>query len=126
MSETATQPKNNYEGMFLLHSGKFAADQEGVVKDLMDILEKCDAEVVAQRPWQDGKLAYEVAGQRKGLHYLVMFRMPPRNNPQLTRLCQLNDTILRQLIIKHPQVLFDANVDAINRENAPPAEAAAE
>ncbi len=113
MSDTPQKPTHNYEGMFLIHSGKFASDPDAVVKELLDILEKCEAEVVAHRPWQEGKLAYEIDGQRKGLHYIVMFRMPPRNNPQLTRLCQLSETILRQLIINHPQVLFDANVAAI-------------
>jgi small subunit ribosomal protein S6 len=115
VSATASKKMNNYEGMFLIHSGRFAANSEEVLAGLMEILEKCEAEVVAQRAWQDGKLAYEIEGQRKGLHYLVMFRMPTENASQLNRLCQLNDNILRQLIIKHPQVLFDANVAAIGK-----------
>jgi hypothetical protein len=41
--------------------------------------------------------------------------MPTEHASQLNRLCQLNDNILRQLIIKHPQVLFDANVAAIRQ-----------
>ena len=115
MSATASKKMNNYEGMFLIHSGRFAANSEEVLAGLMDILEKCEADVVAHRAWQDGKLAYEIEGQRKGLHYLVMFRMPPNQASHLNRLCQLNDNILRQLIIKHPQVLFDANVSAIRQ-----------
>ncbi|MBD3674049.1 MAG: 30S ribosomal protein S6 [Planctomycetaceae bacterium] len=115
MSATATDNKNYYEGMFLIHSGRFASDSEGVTNELMEILEKCEAEVAAHRPWTEGKLAYEIENQRKGLHYLVMFRMPPRNNTQLNRLCQLNDNILRHLIINHPQSLFDANVTAISQ-----------
>ena len=50
----------NYEGMFLLDSGKFAADHEGTIAHLMEILDKAGAEIVAHRPWQDGKLAYEI------------------------------------------------------------------
>lgn len=121
MSATASKRINNYEGMFLIHSGRFASNSEEVLASLMEMLEKCEAEVVAHRAWQEGKLAYEIEGQRKGLHYLVMFRMPSANASQLNRLCQLNDNILRQLIIKHPQVLFDANVSAIRQapERAP-------
>lgn len=115
MSATATDNRNYYEGMFLIHSGRFASDSEGVTGELMEIMEKCEAEVVAHRPWTEGKLAYEIENQRKGLHYLVMFRMPPRNNTQLNRLCQLNDNILRHMIINHPQSLFDANVAAISQ-----------
>jgi small subunit ribosomal protein S6 len=117
----ATETTNYYEGMFLIHSGRFASDSEGVTQELMGILEKCEAEVVAHRAWTEGKLAYEIENQRKGLHYLVMFRMPPTNNPQLNRLCQLSDNILRHMIIKHPQSLFDANVASISQSAAPPA-----
>lgn len=115
MAATTTDAKNYYEGMFLIHSGRFASDADGVTQELMEILEKCEAEVSAHRPWSEGKLAYEIENQRKGLHYIVMFRMPPANNTQLNRLCQLSDNILRHLIIKHPQVLFDANVAAIQQ-----------
>lgn len=114
MSAVTTE-KNYYEGMFLIHSGRFASDSEAVTQELMDILEKCEAEVVAHRPWTEGKLAYEIENQRKGLHYLVMFQMAPANNTQLNRLCQLNDNILRHMIIKHPQSLFEANVSAIKQ-----------
>lgn len=115
MSATTTDAMNYYEGMFLIHSGRFASDSDGVTQELMEILEKCEAQVEAHRPWTEGKLAYEIENQRKGLHYLVMFRMPPANNTQLNRLCQLSDNILRHLIIKHPQVLFDANVASIHQ-----------
>ena len=118
MSAAATETNTNYyEGMFLIHSGRFASDSDGVTQELMEILEKCEAEVVAHRPWTEGKLAYEIENQRKGLHYIVMFRMAPSNNTQLNRLCQLNDNILRHLIIKHPQSLFDANVAAISQSS---------
>lgn len=116
----ATETMNYYEGMFLIHSGRFASDSEGITKELMEILEKCEAEVVAHRPWTEGKLAYEIENQRKGLHFLVMFRMPPTNNTQLNRLCQLSDNILRHLIIKHPQSLFDANVASITQSASAP------
>lgn len=115
MAATTTDAMNYYEGMFLIHSGRFASDADGVIQELMEMLEKCDAEVAAHRPWSEGKLAYEIENQRKGLHYVVMFRMPPANNTQLNRMCQLSDNVLRHLVIKHPQVLFDANVTAIQQ-----------
>lgn len=104
----------NYEGMFLLDSGKFAADHEGTIAHLMEILEKAGAEVVAHRPWQDGKLAYEIDGHMKGLHYLVYFTMPGSGMDVITRSCHLSDVVIRQLVIKQPQTLFDAMVSAID------------
>lgn len=104
----------NYEGMFLLDSGKFAADHEGTTAHLMEILEKAGAEVVAHRPWQDGKLAYEIEGHMKALHYLVYFKMPGSGMDIVTRACHLSDIVIRQLVIKQPQTLFDAMVSAID------------
>lgn len=113
----------NYEGMFLLDSGKFAADHEGTVAHLMEILEKAGAEIVAHRPWQDGKLAYEIEGHMKGLHYLVYFTMPGSGMDLITRACHLSDIVIRQMVIKQPQTLFDAMVSAIDPSSAPEAPA---
>lgn len=111
----------NYEGMFLLDSGKFAADHEGTIAHLMEILAKAGAEIVAHRPWQDGKLAYEIEGHMKGLHYLVYFTMPGSGMDLITRYCHLSDIVIRQMVIKQPQTLFDAMVSAIDPSSAPEA-----
>tara|TARA_R110000868_G_scaffold411788_2_gene711038 strand:+ start:288399 stop:288842 length:444 start_codon:yes stop_codon:yes gene_type:complete len=113
----------NYEGMFLLDSGKFAADHEGTIAHLMEILDKAGAEIVAHRPWQDGKLAYEIEGHMKGLHYLVYFTMPGSGMDVITRSCHLSDVVIRQMVIKQPQTLFDAMVSAIDPSSAPEAPA---
>ncbi len=102
-----------YEGMFLVESAKFAADSTSVTNEILGVLEKVDAEVVAHRPWHDGRLAYEIEGQRKGVHYLVMFKMDSLRSTELDRATRLNGTVLRSLIIKQPQVLFDATVAAL-------------
>ena len=107
---------NLYEGMFLLDSGRFAADPEGVTGRLLSLLESSGATVAAHRPWQDGRLAYEIQGRRKGLHYLVYFRMGGEGHTELGRLCKLSDVVVRHLIIRHPQVLFDAMVDALTAQ----------
>ncbi len=102
-----------YEGMFLLDSGKFAANHEGVAKEVVDIIEKAGGTVVAHRPWQDGRLAYSVDGHRKGTHYLSYFRMNGEALKDVERACKLNDLIVRHMILKHEQSLFDASVAAL-------------
>ncbi|MBW3540950.1 MAG: 30S ribosomal protein S6 [Planctomycetes bacterium] len=103
-----------YEAMFLLDSGKFASDPDGMSGQVVELIEKVGGSVVAHRPWQDGKLAYEVNGHRKGLHFVVMFRMPGGRITDLSRACKLSPIVIRHMVIHHPQVLFDAMVDAIN------------
>ena len=113
-TETSTDVSEKlYEGMFLLDSNKFVANPDDVTQHLMKILETAEATVVSHRPWQDGRLAYEIEGKRKGLHYLVYFRMPGQGIPVITRRCKLSEFVLRHLVIRQPQVLFDAMVKAI-------------
>ena len=107
-----------YEGMFLLNSGKYASDPDGVSNQVVGILEKAGATVVAHRPWQDGRLAYLIEGHRKGLHFLTYFRMDGQGLSDVTRACKLNDVILRHLVIKQPKKLFDAMVAALNGDEA--------
>lgn len=105
-----------YEGMFLLDSGQFASDPDGMSAVVTDTLQKAGGEVVASRPWQDGRLAYEIAGRRKGLHFLTFFRMDPSAIESLNRSCRLNDRILRHLVIQQHPTLFDAMVAALTGE----------
>lgn len=125
VAETETVKENLYEGMFLVDSSQFANDPEATTEAIMAILERAGATVVAHRPWQDGKLAYEIEGRRKGLHYLVCFRMPGDGMDVINRQCHLSDVILRQLVIKHPRALFDAMVNVLNGTLTEEAEAAA-
>lgn len=113
-SEQVAVKENMYEGMFLVGSTQYANDPEATTEAIMAILERAGATVVAHRPWQDGKLAYEIEGQRKGLHYLVCFTMPPAGMDVVTRQCHLSSIIIRQLVIKHVPALFNALVDALN------------
>jgi small subunit ribosomal protein S6 len=120
---------NYYEGMFLLDSADFASDPDGMTAMLIDLIERHGGTVAAHRPWQDGRLAYEIKGRRKGLHYLVMFTLDTAKMTDLNRACRLNEKILRTLFLVHPKILFDATVAAISPEAEhaeEPAAAAAE
>jgi small subunit ribosomal protein S6 len=106
--------ENFYEGMFLLDSGKFATDHDGVSNQIVGILEKAGGTVVAHRPWQDGRLAYPIEGHRKGVHYLSYFRMPAEGLKDVARACKLSDVVLRHLVIKQPESLFNVMVEALS------------
>lgn len=135
VAETETVKENLYECMFLVDSTQFANDPDATIEAIMAILQRAGATVEAHRPWQDGKLAYEIEGRRKGLHYVVCFRMPSAGMTVLNRQSQLSDVVIRQLVIRHTPELFNAMVDALNGvtadedaegEGAAPTEAASE
>ena len=96
-----------YEGMFLLDSNKYAVNPEGIKGEVQALLDRVGATVLATRPWQDGKLSYEINGHRKGLHYLVYFSMESRQLTELERLTKFNESILRHMIIKLPVALIE-------------------
>ncbi len=102
-----------YEGMFLLDSGQYANNPQKAEEEVLQILEKAGAKVVAHRPWQESKLAYPIEGHTKGLYYLTFFSMENNGVPQIDRACKLSGLVLRHLVLRHPKVLFDAMVQAL-------------
>ena len=93
-------PAAVYECMFLLDTNKVAGDVQGSSKQLHAILEKNSAEVLASRPWNEGRLAYPIKGHKKGLYYLTYFRA---EGPALSKIeadFALNEMILRSLVLK--------------------------
>lgn len=106
-----------YEGLFLLDSNRYSSDPDGTEKAVLGMLERVGASVVASRPWQEGKLCYPIENQRKGLYYLACFTMDGSQGPELDRLFKLNDSVLRQVIIRHPKVIFDAMVQALTTQD---------
>jgi len=100
--------------MFLLDSNKYASNPQGTTGEVLGMLEKIGAQVLATRPWQDGKLAYSIENQRKGLHFLTYFTAESRKVHELDRMVKLNEAVLRHLVIKLPEKLIAPMVDMAN------------
>lgn len=101
---------NVYEGMFLLDSNRYSRDASGVSKQITDIIEKLDGEVLVSRLWAEQRLAYPIEGHRKGTYWLTYFRMDGDRQTEMARACKLNDNILRNLVLKVDDRLVDALV----------------
>ena len=104
-----------YECMFLLDSGRYAVNSRATEDALLEILNRCGAEVVARAPWQDGKLAYPIEGHKKGLHYLIYFKMDSAQVTEFNRLCKLSEVVVRQLLLNHPESLFAPMAEALSQ-----------
>ena len=103
----------HYECMFLIDSGRYAQDPNGTEEAVKTLLERFDAEIVGMTPWQEGRLAYEVDGHRKGLHLLVFFKMEGTRVSELNRACKLSETVIRHLLLEHKPKLFDLLIQQI-------------
>ncbi|MCD6304374.1 MAG: 30S ribosomal protein S6, partial [Planctomycetes bacterium] len=95
MSETE---KRTYEGMFLLEAGQ--GDFNTASEPVRTALEKNDAEILAIKPWDERRLAYQIRGRRRGLYVLTYFKAPPERIAELERDCTLDERILRLLVIR--------------------------
>jgi small subunit ribosomal protein S6 len=96
-----------YEGLFILDSNKFARDRDGLAREVEGLVEAVDGELLVSRLWEERRLAFPIKGQRKGAYWLMYFRLPTLRLTELTRSCEINDTILRQLFVKLPPPLVD-------------------
>jgi small subunit ribosomal protein S6 len=101
---------NIYEGMFILDSNRYARDAHGVVAQIPATVEQFGGEMLASRLWEERRLAYPVKGQRKGTYWLTYFRLNSSEISNLNRQFQLNDSILRSLVLKIDSRIADAMV----------------
>jgi small subunit ribosomal protein S6 len=124
-------PANVYECMFLLDTNKVAGDQAAAAKQLHGILERHSAEVLASRPWEERRLAYPIKGHKKGLYYLTYFRTEGQNLTPMERDFQLNEMILRALVLHVDPKLVSTMLEvarderqgvALQTVNEPPAD----
>ena len=114
--------RNVYEGMFLLDSGKVAGDWNNAQKLVHGILERHQAEIIASRPWDERRLCYSIKGHKKGMYFLTYFRA---DGPKLTQIegdCRINESILRQLVLKvHPKLADQLVAQAMAVQEPPKA-----
>lgn len=101
---------NVYEGMFILDTNRYARDAGGVANQITSIITKCGGEILVSRLWEERRLAYPINGQRKGTYWLTYFKLDPKQVATVNRECQLNDNILRNLVIKIDARIADALV----------------
>ena len=120
---------NTYEGMFILDPTKYARDPLATSQQIGDMIVQNGGTVLASRLWDERKLAYPINGHKKGVYWLAYFSMHGDGITPLERQCEINDDIIRQLILKVDPRIAEALVQhALAGEAAPrraPAAAAA-
>ena len=89
-----------YEAMFLVDPGD-AADWDGLSKHLIGILQRHGAEIVGITRWDERKLAYPVAGHKRGSYVLAFFSLANGQAvAQIEHDCRLSEKVLRMLTLR--------------------------
>lgn len=115
-----------YEGLFILDANRFARDHDKVSKEVEGLVEAAGGVIEVSRLWEERRLAYAINGQRKGAYWLVYFRCPTGQISELTRACEINDTILRQMFVRLPSQLVEPILEHAKGEPAEDAPTEAE
>lgn len=102
---------NVYECMVILDPNKYAQDPAGMGAQVPNLVTKCGGEVLVSRLWQEQKLAYPIEGHKKGVYWLTYFRMDSGKLGDFQRELRINESILRNLILKIDPRLVDALVE---------------
>jgi small subunit ribosomal protein S6 len=102
--------QNVYEGMFIIDSNRYARDAAGTVSQIPSTVEQFGGKMLASRLWEERRLAYPIKGHRKGTYWLTYFQIDPSQIVSLTRQFQLNESVIRSLMLKIDARIADAMV----------------
>jgi len=91
---------NVYECLFILDSNRYAREASAVAATIPAMVQNLGGEVLANRLWNEQKLAYPIRGHRKGTYWLTYFRLDSTRLPEFNRACRLNDNVLRNLVLR--------------------------
>lgn len=94
--------KKTYEAMFLLDAGN--PDFNAASEPVRNILTRYEAEVLAFKPWDERRLAYEVEGRKRGLYVLSYFKLDPLKVHEVEHDCRLDERVLRALILRRDRL----------------------
>jgi len=112
-----SQATKTYEAMFLL--GTAGTDFETACEPVRTVLGRYQAEVLLLKAWDERKLAYEIAGHKRGLYALSFFSVDPARVAEIEHDCQLDERILRVLILRRDRLTAE-QVEAERTSTAKP------
>ncbi|RMF95388.1 MAG: 30S ribosomal protein S6 [Planctomycetota bacterium] len=92
--------QNFYEGLYILDSGQFARDPNGVVQQFTKVIEEAGGEFLVSRIWEERRLAYPIEGHRKGTYWLTYFKIDGRKLDEISKRLRHAPGILRFLFVK--------------------------
>ena len=92
--------RNVYECLFILDSNRYARDPGGVSGTIPQMIEALDGKILANRLWNEQRLAYPIDGHLKGTYWLTYFEIESTRLTEFDRACHLNEAIVRQMVLK--------------------------
>ncbi|GAB6137166.1 30S ribosomal protein S6 [Halanaerobaculum tunisiense] len=89
-----------YETMFIINPDLEEEATEELVERVTDAIANYEGEVVNLDEWGTKELAYEVNDHQAGYYTVVNFQGTPATVDELRRVYDINDNIMRNIILK--------------------------
>ena len=90
---------NSYECLFIVDVTKGEEVTEATVNKFMSLIE-ANAEVVDVAKWGKRRLAYPINDMPEGYYVVATFKAEPSFPSELERLFNIDETVMRSMIIK--------------------------
>ena len=90
---------NSYECLFIVDVTKGEAVTDATVNKFMSLIE-ANAEVVDVAKWGKRRLAYAINDMPEGYYVVVTFKAEPAFPSELERLFNIDETIMRSMVIR--------------------------
>ena len=119
---------NSYECLFIVDVTNGDEATDATVNKFMSVVE-ANAEVIDVAKWGKRRLAYPINDMPEGYYTVVTFKSAPEFPSELDRLFNIDETVMRSMIIKLEYDAADkkaAKVVAEEAEVAAPAEEVAD
>jgi len=100
--------EQTYEAMFLVDSAEATANWSEVITVINTVMERAEAEVISLRKWDERRLTFEIAGRKRGTYILCYFKSAPSAISGIERDVQLNESLLRVLILRADPITEEA------------------
>ncbi len=88
-----------YEALVLLNPD-FGREEETALGFVTSLIEKHDGEMIRIEKYADQELAYEIKNFQRGVYILAAFRLTPGKVKDLSRSFELEEVILRNLVLE--------------------------
>jgi small subunit ribosomal protein S6 len=93
----------DYETIFILDPGLDESQVKDEVAKVETLIAGLQGEVVGTEAGGKRKLAYEIDGKREGYYTRISFKSEPSSLGELERAYQLNEKVLRYIIVHSVQ-----------------------
>ena len=90
---------NSYETLFIVDVENGEEAVKASVAKFTDIIAK-NAEVVEVADWGKRRLAYPINDKLEGYYVVVTFKAQPEFPAEFERLCKIDETILRSMVVR--------------------------